>query len=152
MLGVRQWRHVAFRHGAFCVSRQPRLCRRWPGRIFMYYSWKAVLVIHRLWNNVYHRLITNNFPCKWHRTACTSSACKSSLRKILHWNSSGEPRLKFISERIEEDSREVENIATTNVYRGRDKILQLHRKRNRWREGTPTADASKSDETGSGNA
>ena len=29
MLGVRQWRH-----GAFCVSRQHRLCRRWPRRIF----------------------------------------------------------------------------------------------------------------------
>ena len=55
MLGVRQWRHVAFRHGAFYVSKQPRLCRRWTGRIFMYYSWKAVVVIHRLWNNVYHR-------------------------------------------------------------------------------------------------
>ena len=44
------------------------------------------------------------------------------------------------------------NTATTNVYRGSDKILQSHCKRNRWREGTPTADASKSDETGSGNA
>ena len=39
--------------------------------------------------------------------------------------------------------------ATTNVYRGSDKILQLHWKRNRWREGTLTADASKSNETGS---
>ena len=27
MLGLRQWRH-----GAFCVSRQHRLCRRWPRR------------------------------------------------------------------------------------------------------------------------
>ena len=30
MLGIRQWRH-----GAFCVSRQHRLRRRWPGRILM---------------------------------------------------------------------------------------------------------------------
>ena len=30
MLGVRQWRHVALRHGAFCVFRQHRLCRWWP--------------------------------------------------------------------------------------------------------------------------
>jgi len=29
MLGVRQWRHVALRHGAFCVSRQHKLCRWW---------------------------------------------------------------------------------------------------------------------------
>ena len=28
MLGIRQWRHVAFCHGAFCVSRQHRLCHR----------------------------------------------------------------------------------------------------------------------------
>ena len=33
--------------------------------------------------------------------------------------------------------------------RGSDKILQLHCTPNRWREGTPTADASKSDKTGS---
>ena len=30
-LGVLQWRH-----GAFCASRQHRLCRRWPRRIFIY--------------------------------------------------------------------------------------------------------------------
>ena len=42
MLDVRQWRHVASRHVAFCVSRQHRLCRRWPGRIFMYYSWRLL--------------------------------------------------------------------------------------------------------------
>ena len=30
MLSVRQWRHVALRHGAFCVSRQHGLCRWWP--------------------------------------------------------------------------------------------------------------------------
>ena len=106
MLGVRQ-----SRHGAFCVSRQHRLCLRWPRRIFMYYSWKAVVFTHLLWNNVYHRWITNNFPSKWHRTASTASACKSSPRKIFHWNSSGERRLKFIGERIEEDNREAENIA-----------------------------------------
>ena len=29
MLGVRQWRHVALRHGAFRVSRQHKLCRWW---------------------------------------------------------------------------------------------------------------------------
>ena len=42
--------------------------------------------------------------------------------------------------------------ATTKVFRGSDKILQLHFKRNQWREATPTAYASKSGETGSGNA
>ena len=31
-------------------------------------------------------------------------------------------------------------------YRGSDKILQLHCKWSRWRDGTPTTDASKSDE------
>ena len=59
------------------------------------------------------------------------------------------------ADQIEEDNREAErtslctakvtdvNTATTNMYRGSDKILQLHCKRIRWREGTPTADVSK---------
>ena len=40
MLGVRQWHHVAVRHGAFCVSRQRRL-RRWLPAHFMCYSWNG---------------------------------------------------------------------------------------------------------------
>ena len=40
----------------------------------------------------------------------------------------------------------VVNVATTNMYRGCHKILQLHCKRNRWREETLTVNASKSDE------
>ena len=106
----------------------------------MYYSWEAVVFIHRLWNNVYNRWITNNLPSKWHITTSTASGWKSSPRKIFHWNSSGERRLKFIGERIEEDNHEAENIAqhsegnvvntaTTNVYRGSSKIVQLHCKR-----------------------
>ena len=43
--------------------------------------------IHRLWIKVYHRWITNNFPCKWHTS--TTSGSKSSPRKIFHRNSSG---------------------------------------------------------------
>ena len=70
-----------------------------------YYSWKAVVSTHRLWNNVYRQWITNYFPSKWHRTASTASACKFSPRKIFHWNSPGERRLKFI-ERRQPRSRE----------------------------------------------
>ena len=44
-------------------------------------------------------------------TASTASAYKSSRRKIFHWNYSGERRLKFIGERIEEDNREAGNFA-----------------------------------------
>ena len=82
MLGVCQWRHRAV-----CVSRQHRLCRRWLRGIFMYYWWKAVVFIHRLWNNVYYRWLTNNFPCKWHTS--TKSGSKSSSTKIFHGNSRG---------------------------------------------------------------
>ena len=46
-----------------------------------------VVFIRRLWNNVHHRWITNNFPCKWH-TSITSGS-KSSPRKIFRRNSSG---------------------------------------------------------------
>ena len=95
---ARQCRHVVLRHGAFCVSR----------RIFMFYSWKADVFIHRLWNNVYDRWITSNFSCKWHRIASRASGCKFSPRKIFHRNSSRERRFKFIGKPIEEDNREEE--------------------------------------------
>ena len=146
------WRHEALRHGALFVSRQHRLCCRWPGRTLMLYLWRTDGFMQCLWNNVYDRWIRSNFPCIWQRTASTTNDWKSSPAKIFHWNSSGERRLKFIGEQIEEDNCEAENsycnvvnAATTNMYRGCDKILQVHCKRNRWREETLTVNASKSD-------
>ena len=70
-------------------------------RIFMYYSWKAHVFIH-LWNNVYNRWITSNFPFRWHRTTSTISDWKSS---IFNRNSSGERRLKFIASREDDDNK-----------------------------------------------
>ena len=51
MRGVRQYRHVALRHGAFCVSGQHRHCRWWPAHFhvlfmkgwYVYSSWKQCL-------------------------------------------------------------------------------------------------------------
>ena len=48
------------------------------------------------------------FPMQMTQNCKHSSGCKSSPRKIVHRNSSGERRLKFIGERIEEDNREAE--------------------------------------------
>ena len=70
-------------------------------RIFMYYSWKAHVFIH-LWNNVYNRWITSNFPFRWHRTTSTISDWKSS---IFNRNSSGERRLKFIASGEDDDNK-----------------------------------------------
>ena len=42
MLGVRQWRHAALRHGAFSVSRQHRLCRWWLGHFYVLFSLACV--------------------------------------------------------------------------------------------------------------
>ena len=121
----------------------------------MYYPWKAHVFIH-LWNNVYNRWITSNFPFRWHRTTSTTSGWKSS---IFNRNSSGERRLKFIASGEDDVNKKLRakhrehrlaqrrqrvNTATTNMYKGSDKILQLHCKWSRWREGTPTAVASKS--------
>ena len=79
MLGVRQWRHVALRHGsddfAFPVNIDFAADDQ---RIFMYYSWKAHVFIHP-WNNVYKRWITSNLPFRWHRTTSTTSGWKSSI-------------------------------------------------------------------------
>ena len=153
-LGVWQWHHAALCNGAFCVSRQHRLCYRWPGCTFMFYSWKAdVFVIHCLWKNVYDWWITSNSPCKWHRTGSTTSGWKSSPRKIFHQNSSGEYWLKFIGKRIEEDNHQNSTVkATSSTQQPAQTCTEavtthyIHCKQNWWREGTPTADASKSDE------
>ena len=50
MLGARQWRHVALRHGAFFVSRQHRLCCRWPWRT----SIISKLFIYTMSNNGFY--------------------------------------------------------------------------------------------------
>ena len=83
--------------------------------LFILFHIIHVVSIHRLWNNVYHPWIKNNFPSKWHRTASTASACKSSPRKIFHWNSSRERRVKFIGEGIEEDNREAERTSLSTA-------------------------------------
>ena len=102
MLGVRQWRHVALRHGAFCVSGQHRLWRWWPAH-FMYFSWKAHVFYNiHLWNNVYNRWITSNFPFRWHRTTSTTRGWKSP---IFNRNSSGERRLKFVASGEDDDDK-----------------------------------------------
>ena len=64
---------------AFRVSRQHRLLPPFTKAHFVF--------IHRLWNKVYHRWITNNFPCKWLKS--TTSGSKSSPRTIFHRNSPG---------------------------------------------------------------
>ena len=114
--------------------------------------------IHRLRNNVYDRWITSNFPCKWHRTASTRSGWKSSTAKIFHCNSSGERRLN--SSRAEKTTtttkREAERTslrtakATSSSQRPQTcterQNTTITLQTNRWREGTPNADASKSNE------
>ena len=40
----------------------------------MFYSWKADVFIHRLWNSAYDRWITSNFPYKWHTAAAQQVA------------------------------------------------------------------------------
>ena len=88
MLGVRQWRHVALRHGAFC-----NIDFAADDQCISCVIHERLVFIH-LWNNVYNRWITSNFPFRWHRTTNTASGWKSS---IFNRNSSGECRLKFIA-------------------------------------------------------
>ena len=94
MLGVRQRRHVALSHEAFFVSRQNRLCRP--------------MFFNRLWNNVYDRWITSNFPCKLtqkskHNKWLEILAGEDFPLKLL-WRTPA----KIHRKRIEEDKREAE--------------------------------------------
>ena len=123
--------------------------------IFMYYSWKAHVFIH-LWNNVYNRWITSSLPFRWHRTTSTTSGWKSS---IFNRNSFGERRLKFITNGEDDDNKKPRakhrehRLAQQRQRRQHSDHKHVQRQwqnttitlRNRWREGTPTAKASKSD-------
>ena len=60
MLGVHQWRHLAYVMEHFVFPGNIDFAAD-DQRIAMYYSWKADAFIH-LWNNVYNRWITSNFP------------------------------------------------------------------------------------------
>ena len=80
--------HPVWRQGAFSTRFQILWC------IIMFCSWKADVFIHRLSNNVYYRWIAINFSDKQlkengkHKTTFhLTSAWKSSLGKIYHWNS-----------------------------------------------------------------
>ena len=64
-----------------------------PGNIDC--RWRPHVFIH-LWNNVYNRWITSNFPCRWHRTTIATSGRKFS---IFSRNSSEERRPKINRER-----------------------------------------------------
>ena len=93
MLDVRQWRHVAQRHGAFCVSRKHRHCHV----LFMtgscvYSSMKQCL------QSVNHE----QFPIQMTQQKSTTSGWKSS---IFNRNSSGERRLKFIASWEDDDNK-----------------------------------------------
>ena len=148
---------VAWHHGVFLVFRQHRLLPAADEQ----YSWRVDVFIHRLWNNVYDRWITSNSPCNWHRTASTTSGCKSSPRTIFHRNSSGartptwnlSPAEKTTTRnrRVAEKTSLTTVKATSSTQRPQtctDAATKYYNycKRNRWREETPTADASKSDQ------
>ena len=110
MLGVGQWRH-----GAVCISRQHRLCRRWPSRIsciiherlFCFNSASVKQCLPSVNHELFSMQMTQN--CKH------SKYCKSSPRKIFNWNSSRERRRKSISERIEEDNCEAERTSLSTA-------------------------------------
>ena len=122
--------------------------------------------LYTFWCLVHERLMCLFIVCEIMFTTGESRAQMTQNNKHNKWLQflAGEnfsPKLlwrtpTFISEQIEVDNREAErkSLSTAKatsstqwpqMYRSSDKILQLHCKRNRWREGTPTADPSKSD-------
>ena len=149
MLGVRQWRHVALGHRAFCVWRQlgnVDFAADNQGHIFMYYSRKAQMNHEQFpmqmtqnskHNNWLEMLAGKDFPPKllW-RTPTKIHRERRRRRQ----QKAAKQRDNRLAQR-----RQRRHTATTNMYRASDKILQLHCNWSQWREGPPTADASKSD-------
>ena len=76
-LGVRQWRHVTLRRGAFCVSRQHRLCADDQRISCVIHERLMYLFIYE--TIICNRWITSNFPSRWHRTT------SKQVAEILHF-------------------------------------------------------------------
>ena len=93
MPGVRHWRH-----GAFCVSRQQRLCRRWPRRISCIIHERLIVFIHRLRNSV-SRTISNANDTQAQQVAPNPRGGRFST-EIL-WSENAD--LKFNASNEEED-------------------------------------------------
>jgi len=156
MLGVRQWRYVTLRHGAFCVSRQHRLCRWWPAH-FMYYSWKAHVIIH-LWNISLQSVNQEQFPIQM-----TQNNKHHKWLEILHfqpgllWRTPTKIHHERRRRRQQEAARKAQRTslstakATSSTQRPQTCTEAATKYYNytvngaNEVEGTPTADASKSD-------
>ena len=93
MSGVRHWRH-----GAFCVSRQQRLCRRLPRRISCIIHERLIVFIHRLRNSV-SRTISNANDTQAQQVAPNPRGGRFST-EIL-WSENAD--LKFNASNEEED-------------------------------------------------
>ena len=156
MLGVRQWRHVALRHRPFCVSWQHRLCRWWLAHFYLLFMKDSYVYssMEQWLQSVDHeqfpiQMIQNSKHNKWLEIFDFQPKLLWPER-WLKFMASGEdddnkiPRAKHREHRLHSKGNVV-NTATANMYRSSDKILQLQWKWSRWREGTPTADVSKSD-------
>ena len=111
---------------------------------------------HRLLNNVLQSVNHEQFPMQMtqnskHNKWLEILAGEDFPPKLLWRTPTKIHRSKKITEknkehRLGQRRQRCQHSDRKNMYRGSDKMLQLHYKRDRWREGTPTSDASKSDE------
>ena len=158
ILGVRQWLHVALRHRAFCVSRQHRLCSWWLAHFHVLFM-KGSCVVYSSMKQCLQSVNHEQFPIhmtqnskhnKWLEIFNFQPKLPWRMPTKIH-RERGRRRQQEAAHKAQRASlstakaTNVVNTATANMYRGSDKILQLHCQWSRWREGTPTADASKSD-------
>ena len=110
MLVVRQWRYVALLHGAFFVSRQHRLCRRWPGALLCCIHEGLMcffIVCGTMFTIGESRAISHANDTEQQPQQVAGNPCRWRFLKILPkllWRTS----TKIHRERVEEDSREAE--------------------------------------------
>ena len=143
--------YVALRHGVFCVSTQHRLVADYQGTLSccIHEGLMCLFIVCETMFTVgeYHK----QFPMQMTQ----NNKHNKSVEKIFHQNcsSSQKCQLKFIASGEDHHNKKLRSCehsacSITNIYRGTcsDKILRLHCNWSQWREGTPTADASKSDE------
>ena len=124
------WFFCQWLHGAFCVSMK------------VFDRWITSNFVQMTPNNKHKKLLEilagEDFPSKLLWRTPTKIHRKRKRRRQQETAKQREHRLAQRRQRRQHSDH--------NMYRGSDKILQLHCKWNWWKKGKPTVDASKSDE------
>ena len=148
MLGVRQWLHIALRHGAFWVSRQHRLCRWWPAHCHVLFmkGWCVYSSMKQCLQSVNHKqfhiqITQDNKHNKWLEILDFQPKHLWRTPTKIHREQRRRQQQEAACKAQRTSLSPAKATSSTQWRKNTTITLQMEP----WRERTPTADASKSD-------